>query len=89
MRQLFRKEYAKELEDTELSLETEPAESSFPQMTVQRPPTMPSSLGTPTDTVTKRLPISEPPQTPDPPAGTPPDDDKPRGFWGSLFKKRK
>jgi eukaryotic-like serine/threonine-protein kinase len=88
MRQLFRKEYAKELEDTQLSLETEPAQSSYPQMSIQRPPT---TEGTPTATYPARQPPHFVDPTPPPPSGTPPDDDddKPRGFWGSLFKKRK
>jgi eukaryotic-like serine/threonine-protein kinase len=89
MRQLFRKEYAKELEDTQLSLETEPAQSSYPQMSIQRPPT---TEGTPTATFPAQRPPHFVDPTPPPPSGTPPDDDdndKPRGFWGSLFKKRK
>jgi eukaryotic-like serine/threonine-protein kinase len=87
MRQLFRKEYAKELEDTQLSLETEPAGMSFPQMSVTH--RAPSTDGTPTATIPAARQTAEP--TPPPPQGTPPDDDgdKPRGFWGSLFKKRK
>jgi serine/threonine protein kinase len=86
MRQLFRKEYAKEIEDTQVSLETEPAGMSFPQMSVTRAP---STEGTPTATMPATRPIAEP--TPPPPQGTAPeeDPDKPRGFWGSLFKKRK
>src|SRR5689334_25115301 len=88
MRQLFRKEYQKELEDTQLSLETEPAQSSYPQMSIQRPPT---TEGTPTATFPAQRPPHFVDPTPPPPSGTPSDedDDKPRGFWGSLFKKRK
>jgi eukaryotic-like serine/threonine-protein kinase len=83
MRQLFRKEYAKEIEDTQLSLETEPSETSFPQMSVMnRPPT--ADTNTPTATFN----AAKPELTPPPPEPAP-DDDKPRGFWGSLFKKRK
>nr|MBA3501102.1 hypothetical protein [Deltaproteobacteria bacterium] len=89
MRQLFRKEYAKEIEDTQTSLETEPAGSSFPQMSISHRP--PTTEGAPTTATIPmaRAPVAEP--TPPPPPGTPPDDDgdKPRGFWGSLFKKRK
>jgi len=87
MRQLFRKEYAKELEDTQLALETEPAGMSFPQLSIsQRMP----AAGASTETLpAARTPIVEAPP-PNPPLTTPPDDgDKPRGFWGSLFKKRK
>src|SRR5436190_12293237 len=83
MRQLFRKEYAKELEDTQLSLETEPGALSFPSLQVMRPQTLPG-VGRPTPV---------PPSAPDAPITEepPPDDspDKPRGFWGSLFKKKK
>jgi serine/threonine protein kinase len=84
MRQLFRKEYAKEIEDTQLSLETEPAGMSFPQIMQQRPATL---EGTPTGTTPAARPVEEPTQ---PRGHEPPDDpDKSRGFWGSLFKKRK
>jgi hypothetical protein len=84
MRQLFRKEYAKELEDFEMALAAQPDanRSAFggDTLEVARTQTMP--------------PMSEP--TDDGPAvyvssGTPapPEDDKPRGFWGSLFKRKK
>jgi len=88
MRQLFRKEYAKELEDTQLSLETEPQGVSFPQMTVQvRPPT---AGGTPS-TETRPTNVRQTPPTDPPPISPtePPTDEKPRGFWGSLFTKKK
>jgi serine/threonine protein kinase len=86
MRQLFRKEYAKELEETQLSLETEPAETSFPQMSViNRPPT--ADTNTPTATFNAANPLDPTPPPPQPPEQG--GDDKPRGFWGSLFKKRK
>jgi len=63
--------------------ETEPAETSFPQMSVlNRPPT--ADTNTPTATFH----AAKPELTPPPPEPAP-DDDKPRGFWGSLFKKRK
>src|SRR5205085_1792036 len=59
MRQLFRKEYAKEIEDTQLSLETEPM-SAFPQMSVTgRQPSVVE--GTPT---TATMPVARP--IPDP-----------------------
>jgi len=86
MRQLFRKEYAKEIEDTQLSLETEPAGMSFPQMSVSQ---RASGPGMPIETIpAARPPIVEAPPSL-PPTSTPPEEDKPRGFWGSLFKKRK
>ncbi|HEV7559375.1 MAG TPA: serine/threonine-protein kinase [Kofleriaceae bacterium] len=80
VRQLFRKEHAKEIEDTALSLEAEPGGMSMP---IPREPTVPPIAGTPTETVPRVMinPLIE--QEPDP------DPDKPRGFWGSLFKKRK
>jgi serine/threonine protein kinase len=87
MRQLFRKEYAKELEDTQLSLETEPMGFAQMSVTTRQPSTI---EGTPTATFHAGRQAPEP--TPPPPSGPPqgtPDDDKPRGFWGSLFKKRK
>ena len=81
VRQLFRKEHAKEIEDTALSLEAEPGGMSSPM--IPRAPTVPPIAGTPTETVPRVMisPMIE--QEPDP------DPDKPRGFWGSLFKKRK
>jgi len=88
IRQLFRKEYAKELEDTQLALDTQPG-----AFVVTRPhgPTTPPA-GTPTDTMPQIVvspPLgTAPPADPMPP---PPEDDpnKPKGFWGSLFRKRK
>jgi len=92
IRQLFRKEYAKELEDTELSLESEPgmAASSTSMPAAYAPKvrqgTMPG-IGTPTETQPRVRVI--PAQQPASPDGPDDDPDKPRGFWGSLFKKRK
>lgn len=80
MRQLFRKEYAKEQEDMQVALDTEPGGASMSVTTTGRLP----ALAAP----------PEPPRPPPPPAPPPappprPEGDKPRGFWGSLFKKRK
>jgi serine/threonine protein kinase len=83
IRQLFRREYAKELEDTELSLDTEPG-GYVPQITTEPAPQI---AGTPTQPVPRNVmaplvgeqPVIEPQ----------PDPEKPRGFWGSLFKRRK
>jgi serine/threonine protein kinase len=81
MRQLFRKEYAKEVEDTQLSLE-----ASLAQAAVTTPPRPPT-----TDAMTA---VAAPDATPsgaDSPSSaeaTSPND-KARGFWGNLFKKRK
>jgi eukaryotic-like serine/threonine-protein kinase len=96
MRQLFRKEYAKELEETELSLESEPGASfSGGIMSVTRQPT---GTGTGTGETVPRNTVQGmgQPVRPSNPTGTPqhspsddPEPDKPRGFWGSLFKKRK
>jgi serine/threonine protein kinase len=91
VRQLFRKEYAKELEETQLSLEAEPselsqrAEGSSRIVAPTRIPTMPD--GTLTETAPRRGAGTEPPTEPDPPR--PGDDDRPRGFLASLFRKRK
>ena len=85
MRQLFRKEYAKELEETQLALDAEPGDSMTMTITqtgrMSQPPT---AAGTPADTAPRpsALPLAAPPPPP------PPEPEK-RGFWGSLFKKRK
>jgi serine/threonine protein kinase len=92
IRQLFRKEYAKELEDTELSLDSLPgmagASTSMPAayQPKVRQATMPG-IGTPTETQPRVRGI--PPQAQQLPVGPDEDPDKPKGFWGSLFKKRK
>lgn len=91
MRQLFRKEYAKEQEDTQMSLEVEPGGLSMSMTTSQtgRLQTAPPT-GTPTETVPRNVPGGTQPPAPEiitEPA--PPDGDKPKGFWGSLFRKRK
>ena len=87
IRQLFRKEYAKELEETQLALETEPGGAS-PMTTTGRmlaPPTAPSS---PAESQPMEIQISQPEELP-PPSSSTPDPDKPKGFWGSLFRKKK
>ncbi len=94
MRQLFRKEYAKELEDTQMSLETEPGLSMSMTIGDTRMPTSPPT-GTPTE---PRLPhqssvqvqVIREPEVVDPTTPPPdPEGEKPKGFWGSLFKKRR
>ena len=89
MRQLFRKEYAKELEETQTALEAEPGFGL-----VRRPTT--GQIETPTtgsgvDTTQPRVEIiDEPPEPAATGSSVPPAlDDKPRGFWGSLFKRKK
>jgi serine/threonine protein kinase len=87
IRQLFRKEYAKEIEDSQLSLDAEPGGYSLSITTADPSPVV---AGTPTQPVPRAMgaplvddlgarPVIEPP----------PDPEKPRGFWGSLFRKRK
>ncbi len=80
MRQLFRKEYATELEETQLALDVEPG-GRFGAGTGVRPPS--SGMETPTETQpsVQILRVDEDP--PDDPAP------KTRGFWGSLFKRKK
>jgi serine/threonine protein kinase len=90
MRQLFRKEYAKELEETQMSLEAQPGDptpralASSQLSSPTHLPTVPG--GTPTETVPRAVLRTEPPTLPDPRGS---DDDRPRGFWASLFRKRK
>jgi serine/threonine protein kinase len=81
MRQLFRKEYAKELEETQTALEAQPGFSAY----VHRQPT--AQLETPTE---PRIEVSEVVEASEeilihPEEGG----DKPKGFWGSLFKRKK
>jgi serine/threonine protein kinase len=88
IRQLFRKEYQKELEDTQMALEAEPGLSfttgaSSPGY-VPRPPT--SQLAEPP---TQPLPQMSPPKDEEPEVSIDSGGDKPRGFWGSLFKRKK
>jgi eukaryotic-like serine/threonine-protein kinase len=94
MRQLFRKEYAKEVEDTQMALDASlvpggPVVTTTTVMmtataTGHRNPTGPSlalpGAGSPADLVPE---ITAPAELPDDRG------DKPRGFWGSLFKKRR
>jgi serine/threonine protein kinase len=85
MRQLFRKEYAKEVEDTQMSLEASLTSTSLSMSgshRTQTSPQLPLPTGTPTDTIARMADPAEP-------AEPVPNGDKPRGFWGSLFKKRK
>jgi hypothetical protein len=91
MRQLFRMEYARELEETQVSLEIEPGEPPLraaASSTISTPtnlPTMPG--GTMTETLPRMGPRTEPPTEPDPHRTG--GGDRPRGFWAALFKKRK
>jgi serine/threonine protein kinase len=88
MRQLFRKEYAKEVEDIQTSLDASPGGPAI-ALSAVRPAPAPSAPP----------PASPPPPepaltngAPPPPAPPEPAADKPRGFWGNwgnLFRKRK
>ena len=125
MRQLFRKEYAKELEDTtvaqapggdaprprhdpptEVTGQTKQgantggssgATSSTGKNTAIPPPARPTTTPPTTEPPRPRKPTTQPP--PVAPTGTTPataaggetatdDDAKPKGFWGSLFKRK-
>jgi eukaryotic-like serine/threonine-protein kinase len=89
MRQLFRKEYAKEVEDMQMSLEASLAAGAMSMSMTGRNPTspqLPALGGTPTDTMPRLSSLSSDPAVEPAPER---DGDKPRGFWGSLFKKRK
>jgi eukaryotic-like serine/threonine-protein kinase len=96
MRQLFRKEYQKELEDIELALDSQPGASQSlpaqPRAASQAGPTevtpRPTLQGMPGTGPRASNPTSTPTHSPPPPTSRD-EDDKRRGFWGSLFKKRK
>lgn len=94
MQRLFRKEYARELEETQQSLESEPGDgptlSLGPRTSA---PGMSMAFGTPPDTLLTPPP-RQPVDTPTLPLRTPAASVtvpavKARGFWASLFKKRK
>ncbi len=86
MRAMFRKEYAKELEELQVSLDTEPGEppraaSSSQLSTPTNLPTMPGATLPEAHPYTAESPTDPEPRTPS--------EDRPRGFWASLFRKRK
>jgi serine/threonine protein kinase len=78
MRQLFRKEYAKEQEETLTALEAQPG----PAFAAQAARRSSGQLETPTNPRMEVLELIEASEAPS-------SDDKPRGFWGSLFKRKK
>jgi len=80
MRQLFRKEYATELAETQTALEAQPGFAAY----VHRQPT--AQIETPTEPRQEVVEIVE--ASEEHPTGNP-NDTKPRGFWGSLFKRKK
>jgi serine/threonine protein kinase len=81
MRQLFRKEYAKEIEETQTALEAQPGFSAY----VHRQPTAQTAMETPTEPRMESVEIME---TSDIDPANPEPEGK-RGFWGSLFKRKK
>jgi serine/threonine protein kinase len=81
MRQLFRKEYAKELEDTQLALDAEPGFTPAFQ-----PPTAQFDAAT-TETINPQIEVVS--EAAGSVVAQPQGDGKPKGFWGSLFKKKK
>ncbi len=94
IRQLFRKEYAQEIEETEVALDAQPGMAGGPLRQSQPMGYEASAQTSPS----MRIEISEeptpPPATPLPsppiPAPPPPTNDaNPKGFWGSLFKRKK
>jgi len=95
IRQLFRKEHAKEVEDTQTALDASLGGSgmSMSMTTTHRsqvaPPLPVAIPGPPAEPVPQIAGSVAPAELPDLPARPTPNGDKPRGFWGSLFKKRK
>jgi serine/threonine protein kinase len=88
IRQLFRKEYQKELEETQMALEAEPGLSFSTGSNI--PGYLPRSptgqvIETPTETMPR--PVAGPKE--EEPSVEIDNGDKPRGFWGSLFKRKK
>ncbi len=116
MRQLFRKEYAKEMEDTapvEPRVGTDPSRPGLvPGVASPTQLTSPSSRQIPASDspppprqrlTGPKAAVAPPPTQPPPPVAVAPlpplpiapppepapDADKPKGFWGSLFKKKR
>jgi serine/threonine protein kinase len=95
IRQLFRKEYQKELEDTQMALEAEPGVLSFdpgvPAMGLGAPRTRTPTGESPSEMPTATMPSVQILKEEDPSVRVEPgnNDGKPRGFWGSLFKRKK
>ncbi len=93
IRQLFRKEYGKEIEESTHSADPRPEpELLTPSEAPAPPPPAPITVPMP---VIASEPASPPPITVPmpavslPPEPSPDDGDRPRGFWGSLFKRKK
>jgi hypothetical protein len=92
IRQLFRKEYQKELEETQMALEAEPGlafgAAAIPQYSMGQPT---GRIETPTDASgTETRPHVSGNKEEEPSVRIEQNGgDKPRGFWGSLFKRKK
>jgi len=101
MRQMFRKEYAKELEEMQQALDTRAGQivSSRDPVPDSTGPFATQSATTEPAPARPKVPTAPPPPKPAPAPVAPapvasaddaaPSDDKKGGFWGSLFKKKK
>jgi eukaryotic-like serine/threonine-protein kinase len=99
IRQLFRKEYSEELEESEVALDAQPGmhRARTSQPTYESNPSMPSihveinSERTPIPATPppKPEPGPQPGPLPTPPLAAPADNERPKGFWGSIFKRKK
>jgi serine/threonine protein kinase len=93
IRQLFRKEYAKELEEMQLALASEPGPPvrMTPQPSSLTPTAQLRVPALPADVADEDAAISAPVITvqPDSPPNHSDAANKPRGFWASLFGKKK
>jgi len=96
MRQLFRKEYAKEVEDTQTALDTSAGGLSMSMSASHRtgqitPPVISVSAGPTVSSPAAEPEVAEPVARPAKPTRPKPSSNggEPRGFWGALFKKRK
>jgi len=91
LRQLFRKEYAKEVEDTQLALDPQAVSGA---MTISAPraptaPALPVIAGTPPNPAPQIAIPAEPGNDRGAERTAHDRADRRRGFWGNLFKKRK
>jgi hypothetical protein len=81
VRQLFRKEYAHEQEEMQMALDAEPAMAFVHRISS-------GQIETPTEPRIEIADMAEPSEVLEPAEATV-DGDKPRGFWASLFKRKK
>ncbi|HEY5920538.1 MAG TPA: serine/threonine-protein kinase [Kofleriaceae bacterium] len=90
IRQLFRKEYQKELEDTQMALEAEPGLSFAAGVGIPGYHRPRSPTGEQSETPTATMPSVQVSKEEEPSVRIEGNNgDKPRGFWGSLFKRKK